>query len=147
MDDFLPKPIEVKALWTAIDRALAAFPPSSRRSARLLDHATIRRVCGSRAEVFTRLCAVLRETLPNQMQRARTALDERQFPQLRETAHRLQGTLSPFSAIAGGVATDLEEAAARSDPARCRELVAQLEGMCRALLDETGTLTFEQLAS
>ncbi len=37
MDDFLSKPIEVKVLWAAIDRAMTTFPPTTRTGARRLE--------------------------------------------------------------------------------------------------------------
>jgi len=147
VDDFLSKPIEVRALWNAIDRAIAIYPPSPSRDTPLLDAPTILRVCGGRADVLTRLCSVFRETLPGHVARCRTALEEHDLARLRDAAHRLHGSVAAFSVVAGTLALNLEETASRMDVTSCSELVTRLEAISAELLEATRVLTFEDLVA
>lgn len=146
MDEFLSKPIEADALWAAVDRMAAAFPPAPTRDSRLLDDRAILRACGGRAAVLDKLCQVFRISLPDHLTRVRSALRERDLPRLRENAHLLYGTLSPFSTIAGAVALTIEDSALRTDIESCAELVEQLESMCTELLEDTRALTVDELS-
>jgi hypothetical protein len=76
----------------------------------------------------------------------RSALRERDLPRLREAAHMLYGTLGAFSTIAGAVALTIEESALREDIDSCSELVERLESMCSELLNDTRTLTIDELS-
>jgi len=143
MDDFLSKPLDVKALWDAIDRITSDVP--SRQRSRLLDARVIVQTCGGRPAVLERLCELFRQTAPVQMAATRAALDERDFARLRPASHILAGTLSAFSTIAGALASTLEDAAIDEDLERCVSLVAQLEATCSMLMEETRGLTLERL--
>jgi CheY-like chemotaxis protein len=81
MDDFLSKPIQVTALWNAIDRATADAPPLL-RSPVLLDARAIRQMCGGRQTVLDRLCDVLRRTVPEQL----GVIKDARAPRLRAAA-------------------------------------------------------------
>ncbi|MDF2697236.1 MAG: hypothetical protein K0S65_5619, partial [Labilithrix sp.] len=146
MDDFLSKPIEVEALWTAIDRATAGLSPVKRPQSRLLDPRAILRMCGGRAAVLEKLCDAFRRSLPQHMTRTRSALVDGDLPRLREAAHMLYGTLAAFSTIAGALASTLEDAAIREDVESCTELVRRLDSMCAELLEDTRGLTLEALS-
>jgi two-component system, sensor histidine kinase and response regulator len=145
MDDFLSKPIEADALWTAIDRVVEGLPAGAGRGAPLLDARAILRTCGGQAAIFEGLCEVFRQSLPGHLVQIRSALGERDLSRLREGAHRLYGTLGAFSTIAGDVALTLEDAAAGEDEKTCSELVDHLESMCADLIEETRRLTFDAL--
>jgi HPt (histidine-containing phosphotransfer) domain-containing protein len=80
------------------------------------------------------------------MARVRSALRDRDLPRLRETAHRLYGTLAAFSTIAGAVALTIEDSALREDIDSCAELVERLESMCSELLEDTRALTLDELS-
>jgi two-component system sensor histidine kinase/response regulator len=143
MDEFVSKPLDVDALWTAIDRVVADAPP--RQRSRLLDARVIIQTCGGRPAVLDRLCELFRRTVPANMAATRAALDERDFAQLRRAAHMLAGTLSAFSTIAAALASTLEDTAIDEDLERCSSLVAQLESTCTVLVEETRGLTLEAL--
>ncbi|HEY4059120.1 MAG TPA: ATP-binding protein, partial [Kofleriaceae bacterium] len=136
MDDFLSKPVDVKGLWAGIDRMLAIYPPLE-RPLDLLDREVIARVSGGRADVLARLVTVFRSTLPGQLARGHVAFDERDFVRLRDAAHRLHGTLGAFSSVAGAVALALEDACARGETHRCRDLLGELDHMSGELLEST----------
>ncbi|MDF2692942.1 MAG: hypothetical protein K0S65_1325 [Labilithrix sp.] len=146
MDDFLSKPIEVEALWTAIDRATPNPPLVKWRPSRLLDPRAILRMCGGRAALLEKLCKVFQRSVPDHMTRTRKALDDRDLPRLREAAHMLYGTIASFSTIAGALASTLEDAATRDDLESCTELVSRLETMCAELLEDTRGLTLDALS-
>ena len=145
MDAFLSKPIEVEELWRAIDGVRANAPPAKHQPARLLDAAAILRACAARPAVFERLCQLFRASLPEHTAAIRRALDQQDWSFLRVAAHKLAGTLSAFSTIAGALASTLEDAAVDEDGERCTHLVGQLESTCTALLEETRGLTLETL--
>jgi len=140
MDDFLSKPLDVKALWAVIDRVVATVP-----RAQLLDLRVIAQTCGGRPAVLERLCEMFRRSVPTHVAATRAALDERNFARLQASAHVLAGTLSAFSTIAGALASTLEDAAVDQDLERCVSLVSQVESSCARLLEETRGLTVEAL--
>jgi CheY-like chemotaxis protein len=147
MDDFVSKPIEAEALWLAVARVVAPFPSAERRGPRLLDPGAIRRACGGQAAVFDRLCEVFQRSLPDQVMRIHAARRDRDLSSLRGMAHKLYGTLGAFSTVAGELALTLEDSATRGEMERCEQLVDQLESVCAELLEDTRTLTLNDLSS
>lgn len=145
VDDFLSKPIEAAALWAAVDRFAASSQPAKPRESWLLDSRAIRRACGGQAAVFESLREVFRKSLRDHLMQVQSFLRERDLPRLRDAARRLHGTLGSFSSVAGAVAASLEDAALREDVMSCEELVGQLEPMCAELLEETRSVTLDDL--
>ena len=88
---------------------------------------------------------MLRTRLPDQTGRGQDALRERDAPRLREAAHKLCGTVAAFSTVAGAVASDLEDQAARGQLEEARPLVEQLEAMARELIEQVDGLSIEAL--
>jgi signal transduction histidine kinase/CheY-like chemotaxis protein len=146
MDDFLAKPIEADALWAAIDRMTAAFPPAAPRESRLLDARAILRACASDPVIFDGLCGAFSRALPDQLVSVQAALRDHDLPRLAEAAHKLFGTLSAFSTIAGAIALTIEDAARREDFESCAELVNQVDSMCAELLEDTRGLSVDDLS-
>jgi two-component system sensor histidine kinase/response regulator len=144
MDDFLSKPIDVDALWAALDRVPGKPAPPMPNRSRLLDPGAIRRMCGGDAGVLETLSVVFRRILPEQMERARAALAQGDFARLRETAHTLVGTLGGFSPVARAIASTLEDHAIREDVESCGELVSQLSSMSAQLVADTRGITLEE---
>ena len=66
-------------------------------------------------------------------------------PRLREAAHKLCGLLSAFSTVAGDVASDLEDLAARGRLDEARPLVDWLETMAPGLIRQVDDLSYEGL--
>ena len=64
---------------------------------------------------------------------------------LREASHKLAGMVSAFSSVAGGVASELEDLAARGQLEEARPLVARLEAMAGELTRLAGGLSIEAL--
>ncbi|MGE0396436.1 MAG: PAS domain-containing protein [Kofleriaceae bacterium] len=145
MDEFLSKPIDVEALWAAIERVTTASPARRRELSRLLDARAIVQMSGGRRAVLDRLCEVFRSNLPVQMAATRAALDASDLGTLRVVAHKLAGTLSAFSTVAGAIASALEDAAAARNLELCATLVSRLEAVSAQLLVDTRDLTLEAL--
>jgi len=113
MDDFLSKPVQAEALWEVIDRVIAAHTPQHHADSSLLDPRVILGSCGGEPAILERICRTFQTSVPNQMARVRSAMNDHDAPRLREAAHLLRGTLSAFSTIAGTAASNLEDHAAR----------------------------------
>jgi hypothetical protein len=64
---------------------------------------------------------------------------------LREAAHRLYGTITIFSTVAGEVVSDLEDRAARGQLQEAWPLVERLEAMAQELMREVDGLSLETL--
>jgi two-component system sensor histidine kinase/response regulator len=140
MDEFLSKPIEADALWAAIDRVVAAFPPAAATRFHLLEVNAILRVSGGSPAILEKLCEVFCQTVPEQMENIRTALHNGDLPRLRENAHNVYGTLAAFSTVAGALALTLEDSAMQEDLESCTALVERLDRFCTELLEDVRTL-------
>jgi two-component system, sensor histidine kinase and response regulator len=145
MDDFLSKPVRAADLWTAIDRVVGARGPGKGAGAGLLDPRTLWEVCGGDAGALDRICAVFQTHIPDHLAAVQVSLCERDASRLREAAHKLSGMLAAVSAVAGGVASDLEDYAASGQLEKARPLVQQLETMVHELLRLVGGLSLETL--
>jgi CheY-like chemotaxis protein len=145
MDDFLSKPVQAEALWEVIDRVVAAHTAADDQSPDLLDPRVILGSCGGEAAILERICRTFQTSVPNQMARVRTAINEKDAPRLREAAHLLRGTLSAFSTVAGTAASNVEDEAARGQIEVCAPLVTRLELICSELIKQTRNLSIEKL--
>jgi len=147
MDDFLSKPIQSEKLCAAIDRAVVASAPGHRTDPDLLEPNVISGSCGGEAGILEKICATFQASVPNQMARVRSAMNDKDAPRLREAAHLLRGTLSAFSTVAGMAASNLEDEAARGQIEECLPLVTRLESICSELVEQTRSLSIEKLRS
>jgi CheY-like chemotaxis protein len=145
MDDFLSKPVRAAELWEAIDRVAGARPPAERAGPTLLDPRVLWEVCGGDAGILAKIGQAFRARLPGRLDAVQDALREQDSLRLREAAHRLHGMVAVFSTLAGAVASDLEDLAARGQLDEARPLVEQLETMADELTRLTSSLSFETL--
>jgi len=145
MDDFLAKPIHAANLWAAIDRAAAARPRAGARGSALLDPRMLLAACGGDAAILDSICRTLRARLPDHVRAVQDALRDRDAPRLQEAAHKLCGMTTAFSAVAGGVASEIEDHAAQGQFEEARPLVGQLETMAQELMRVVGGLSLETL--
>jgi CheY-like chemotaxis protein len=145
MDDFLSKPARAADLWAAIDRGVGVRPPAGRKEPALLDPRVLWDVCGGDAGMLEKIGQALRARLPDHLAAVQDALREQDALRLREAAHKLSGMVAAFSTVAGGVASDLEDHAARGQLEEARPLVEQLETMAEELMRLTGGLSLETL--
>ena len=91
------------------------------------------------------MCRDFQAYAPAWLAEASDALQARDAHSLREAAHKLCGLLLAFSTAAGGVASDLEDQAARSQFDETRPLVVRLESMVRELIPEVDNVSCETL--
>jgi CheY-like chemotaxis protein len=164
MDDFLAKPIQAPDLWAAIDRVIrkdeggrmkAEKDRSSAASSfilhpssfgkGLIDPRVVLAACGGDATILEKICQAFRTRLPEQLRAVQDAWRERDMPRLREAAHKLCGMVAAFSTVAGGVASDLEDCAARDQLEEAGRLVEQLEPMAQELMQAVEGLSLESL--
>jgi CheY-like chemotaxis protein len=170
MDDFLAKPIQAADLWSAIDRVLRQNDKVTRwqgdkvteksrepitlspghlvtlsSAEGLLDPRVLLAACGDDAAILEKICQALRTRLPDHVRSLRDALREGDPAPLRETAHKLCGILAAFSTVAGGVASELEDQAARGRLDEAPRLVEQLEAMAHELMQRTDGLSLDSL--
>jgi signal transduction histidine kinase/CheY-like chemotaxis protein/HPt (histidine-containing phosphotransfer) domain-containing protein len=145
MDDFLAKPIQAAGLWAAINRVVAARPPAGRPRPGLLDPRVLLAACGGDAVILQKICQTFRDRLPDHLTAVQDALREADAARLREAAHKLCGMIAAFSTVAGGVASEIEDQAARGRLAEARPLVAALETMANDLMRLTGGLSLDDL--
>jgi CheY-like chemotaxis protein len=151
MDDFLTKPVSTAALFAAINR-LAPAPkvsvPDQADAARrgsLLDPAAVLTACGDDAEGLRRMCQDFLTYAPVRLAEVGDAVRERDAPRLRQAAHKFCALLFAFSAVAGNVASDLEDHATQGQLEEAHSLVGQLETMIQELMQLVGRLSLEAL--
>ncbi len=145
MDDFLSKPVRGTELWAAIDRVLAMQLTAPTLESSLLNPRVLWDVCGGDAGVLNRICGAFQARVPDHLADVRDALRQQDSSRLREAAHKLNGMLAAFSAVAGGVASELEDHAARGQLEIAGPLVDQLEAMARELMTLAGGVSLEAL--
>jgi two-component system sensor histidine kinase/response regulator len=145
MDDFLAKPIQAADLWAATERVTGSRPPANRQGPGLLDPRVVLAACGGDAATLEKICQVLRDRLPDHLRAVQDALRDRDAVRLREASHKLYGTVAAFSTVAGAVASDLEDQAARGQLEEARPLVEQLGAIARELIQQVDGLSIETL--
>jgi two-component system sensor histidine kinase/response regulator len=145
MDDFLSKPIHAGDLWATIDRVVDAGLPDAPPGPGLIDPRVLLAACGEDAVILERICRAFRARLPNHLTAVQDALRDQNASRLREAAHKVSGMLAAFSSVAGGMASGLEDHAARGELEEARPLVEQLEMMCQELMRVVGGLSLETL--
>ncbi len=153
MDDFLTKPVSAAQLFAAIER-LVSTPKISRPAdvakgghGNLLDPIAILAACGADAEGLRRMCQGFQTYAPTQLAEVAAALRDGDSRQLSKAAHKFCPLLLAFSTVAGNVASDLEDLAARGQLEESRPLVEQLETMVQELMRLISGLSMETLSS
>jgi two-component system sensor histidine kinase/response regulator len=150
MDDFLTKPIAATALLEAIDRLASARGDSRLPKADvglsgvLIDAGSVLSVCSDDAEGLRRMCDEFRTLAPTWLAEVDDALRARSAARLRH-AHKFCPWLFTFSTVAGNLASELEDHAAKGQLEEARPLVARLETMAQELIQLVGDLSFDTL--
>ena len=111
----------------------------------LLDSEVLLAACDGNEAFLKRLCELLTQQLPIELERATLALREGEAAGLSHIAHQLSGMLATFSTVAGAVASELEEAAARQDLEAARKHLNHLRPMTDEIVRQVGTVSLEAL--
>jgi two-component system, sensor histidine kinase and response regulator len=151
MDDFLTKPIPATVLLEAIDRLASARgdsrPPKADvgPSGVLIDAGSVLSVCGDDAEGLRRMCDEFRTLAPTWLAEVDDALRDRSAARLRQAAHKFCPWLFTFSTVAGNLASELEDHAAKGQLEEARPLVERLEIITQELIHLVGDLSLDTL--
>ncbi|HEV3258254.1 MAG TPA: response regulator, partial [Gemmataceae bacterium] len=158
MDECLTKPYSAADLWAAMDRALRkdeggnrkdekdkTSPADSSFATGLLDPPVLLAACGGDPTMLRKMCRTLQSLVPEYLAAVRGALHDQDAPGLREAAHKIYGTLSAFSTVAGDQAADLEDLAARGMLNGTLPVVEQLDQCATELARLASGLTVETL--
>ncbi len=111
----------------------------------ILDPRALLAACGGDAIILEKICQAFRAGLPDHWKAVQDALQARDSPRLREAAHKLCGMVSAFSAVAGQVASELEDRAAQGLLEEARPLVGRLDAMVQELLQVVVGLSLDAL--
>jgi two-component system sensor histidine kinase/response regulator len=101
--------------------------------------------CGDDPTMLRRMIQRLQSLVPEDMAAVRDAFHHQDALHLREAAHKLCGTLSSFSTVAGDQAADLEDVAARGMLEEARPFVERLNECVTELVRLGDGLTVETL--
>jgi CheY-like chemotaxis protein len=151
MDDYLSKPIRAADLFAAIDRVVSthgrspAVPEKPGDPTSLLDAAVLLAACGGVASLLDELGRNFRSNAPALLAEVTGALRDHDAPRLHRAAHKLGGTITAFSTLAGEVVSDLEDQAARGQLEEAQPLVGRLETMIQELIRQADSLSLEAL--
>jgi two-component system sensor histidine kinase/response regulator len=166
MDECLTKPYSAADLWATMDRVLRrkdeggrmkdekdktsapdssfVLHPSSFGEG-LIDPVVLLAACGGDPAMLRKMCGRLQSLVPEDLAAVRDAFHDQDALRLREAAHKLYGTLSAFSTVAGDRAADLEDLAARGMLNEAPVVVEQLDRCATELVRLAGGLTVETL--
>jgi CheY-like chemotaxis protein len=157
MDECLTKPFTAMELATAMDRVLRKDEvekirdenekpsPADSSSMDLIDSMVLLGACGGDPAMLRKMCRRLQSLVPDDLAAVRDALHDQDAVRLREAAHKLYGTLSAFSTVAGNQAADLEDLAARTQLAGAAPILEQLETMAHELIKAADAISVEAL--
>lgn len=151
MDDYLSKPIRAADLFAAIDRVVSVqgvgpgVPTNVGGRARLLDPVVLLAACGGVAKLLGEMCQNFKSAAPASLTEIRAAIRDRDAPRLHEAAHKLYGTITAFSTVAGQVVSDLEDCAVRGHLEEAQPLVTRLETMMQDVIQQVESLSLEAL--
>ena len=145
MDDYLAKPIDATALWTALERIAPQSEPVRAIAPPLLSPPVILASCGGESVILTAICERFRERLPIDLVALEVALAAGAAASLREVAHRLSSMVGAFSTSAGALASDIEDLAASGELEVAAPLVSRLAEVSRAIVGQLDGLSIERL--
>ena len=119
--------------------------PWASPDAGLIDAATLLSVCGGRQDLLARIAGSFATHAPRNLADVEEAIRQRDAARLRETAHKLQGLLSAFSAAAGNAAAELQQMGAEGRLERAEERYHSLAGLVQSLCVALASVTVEDL--
>jgi CheY-like chemotaxis protein len=151
MDDYLSKPIRAADLFAAIDRVVAArgipqeMPPDVVDADGLIDPGALLAACGGVEGLLIEICRNFTSQAPSLLSALSDALSNQDATRLQGSAHKLYGTITAFSTVAGELASQVEDLAAIGHFTGARPLVGRLEAMVGELILQVDGLSIEDL--
>jgi PAS domain S-box-containing protein len=151
MDDYLSKPIRAADLFAAIERVVStsggssSAPPDPSDPTSLLDPVVLLGACGGVATLLGEMCRNFRSHAPALVSELSDALRARDAARLHAAAHKLHGTITAFSTVAGEMVSDLEDRAALGHLEEAGPLVGRLETATQQLIQQLNGLSIESL--
>jgi len=144
MDGYVPKPINARELFQAIDRAMGVQSsldrpaPGQPRPDAAFDRAAALARVGDDLDLLLEMSKLFLDLCPGLMKDVATAIEAGDAPALRSAAHALKGSVGNFSAAgAFGAAQRLETLGEQGDlePAgeACATLQQEIDRLCHAL--------------
>jgi len=111
----------------------------------LIDASVLLAACGGDPMLFKKMCQTLTARVPEHLAALREALRDEDAPRLRDAAHKSCGLLSEFSAVAGDLAGNLEDLAARTQLTDAAPVLQRLESTIQELLEQIDGITVAEL--
>ena len=111
----------------------------------LIDPIVLLAACGGDPAMLRKMCRRLQSLVPEDLAAVRDDFHAQEALRLREAAHKLYGTRSAFSTVAGDQAADLEDLAARGVLQEALPVVEELDQCATELARLAGGLTVETL--
>jgi signal transduction histidine kinase/CheY-like chemotaxis protein/HPt (histidine-containing phosphotransfer) domain-containing protein len=151
MDDYLAKPIRAADLFAALARAVPGEPASGQPASNavapsdLLDPTALLAACGEDVELLAKMCQHFQAHAPGRLAEASESLRDRNAARLLETAHKLGGMVSSFSATAAEAAAVLEQAAAEARMDAASQAHRRLTEVVCKLVSALDSVSVEQL--
>jgi two-component system sensor histidine kinase/response regulator len=145
MDDFLAKPIKTEDLWATVERVTRLGAPAEEEVLSLIDPHALLAACGDDAGILKVICETLRQHLPAHVAEVQEAYGHHDATRLREAAHKLYGIVAAFSTVAGNVASDIEQHAARDQLGETATLIQRLNEMAAELPGAVCEVSIESL--
>jgi PAS domain S-box-containing protein len=173
MDDYLAKPVRAAELFAALDRVMRITSEKSgvagqksevgvqattgtgcaRTSdldplisdAQLLDPPALLAACDGDNDLLRRMCRHFQIYAPGRLAEITEALQDRNIPRVGESAHKLGGMVSSFSATAAEVVANLGRLASQGKFEQATTTNSQLTQILERLTAALDTLSVEQL--
>jgi signal transduction histidine kinase/CheY-like chemotaxis protein len=163
MDDYLAKPVRAAKLLTTMDRVVSGaaatgtavagsedpipsgYDQAPTEEPSLLDAAALLAGCGGDSELLRKMCQHFQTYVPTRLAEASEALRDGDLARLRETAHKLGGMVSSFSATAAEAAAVLGRLGREGQIEEARRTHARLIEIVMRITYVLDTLSIEQL--
>jgi CheY-like chemotaxis protein/HPt (histidine-containing phosphotransfer) domain-containing protein len=145
MDEHLSKPFTAAELTAAMARLINTSHSRQQPGMGLIDPQVLLAACGGDATMLEKMCRTLQSRVPEQLAAIRDAFHDHDAMRLRQAAHRLNGMVSAFSAVAGDQAANLEDLAVHMMLKEALPVVEQLERTATELARLAGDLTIDTI--
>lgn len=145
MDDYLAKPIRVVEFDETINRVMKRYPPARAADPELIDARTLLAACGGDPSLLARLTSSFETHSPRHLAQLRDAIEQRNFTEVRQAAHKLRGLVSSFSTAGADAVALVEQSATDEDFPNADEHSAHVAIMVRKVSSQLPFWTVDRL--